>query len=170
MTRLYHLWLAFLALPALIFDSRRRALFREMQTFCHNLPAALKGPLPQALQKLTPDVVRSAYSVSDTRYAIRNTHSVRDLADVAALLDRRSSLGLCLRRSLVRYYFLRREGLPVVLQFGAKFVAGKPDREVTGHAWLTLDGQPFYEADENWRGFVVMFSYPNGSGDSVTSL
>ncbi|MEK7324660.1 MAG: lasso peptide biosynthesis B2 protein [Chloroflexota bacterium] len=168
MTRLYHLWLALLTLPALLFESRRRTLFREMQAFCRNLPAALKGPLPQALQKLTPDVLRIAYSVSDTHYAIRTT--VRNLADVAALLDHRSPLGLCLRRSLVRYHFLRREGLPVVLQFGAKFVAGKLDREVTGHAWLTLDGQPYHEADENWRGFVVMFSYPNGSGDSVTSL
>lgn len=171
MTRLYHLWLALLTWPPLLFDSRRRALFHEMQTFCRNLPAALKGLLPEALQKLTPDVLCIPYSVdANTHYALRTTHSVRDLADVAALLDRRSPLGLCLRRSLVRYHFLRREGLPVVLQFGAKFVAGAPDREVTGHAWLTLNGKPYYEADENWRGFVVMFSYPNESGDSVTSL
>jgi hypothetical protein len=80
---------------------------------------------------------------------------------LAALLDRRSPLGLCLRRSLTRYHFLRRIGVPVVLQFGAKFVAGKPDREVTGHAWLTLNGRPYYEANENWRGFAVMFSFPN---------
>ena len=152
MTRLYHLWLALITLPALLFESRRRALFREMQTFCRNLPAALKGPLPEALQKLTP-VKGAATNVG--------ADSIRDLADIVALLDRRSPLGLCLRRSLVRYHFLRREDLPVVLQFGAKFVAGKPDREVTGHAWLTLDGQPYDEADENWRGFVVMFSYPN---------
>jgi hypothetical protein len=161
-TRLYHLWLALLTLPPLLFDSRRRALFREMRAFCHNLPTALKGPLPEALQKLTPDVLRIAYSVdADTQHATRNTGEIRDLADVVVLLDRRSPLGLCLRRSLVRYHFLRREGLPVVLQFGAKFVAGKPDRDVTGHAWLTLDGKPYHEADENWRGFVVMFSYPN---------
>jgi len=53
--------------------------------------------------------------------------------------------------------------VPVVLQFGAKFVAGKPDREVTGHAWLTLNDEPYYEADENWRGFVVMLSFPSDS-------
>ena len=152
MTRLYHLWLALIILPALFFDSRRRALFGEMEAFCRDLPAALKGPLPEALQKLTP-MMEPAINVG--------TDSIRDLADVAALLARRSPLGLCLRRSLVRYHFLRREGLPVILQFGAKFVADKPDREVTGHAWLTLDGQPYYEADENWRGFVIMFSFPN---------
>jgi len=76
------------------------------------------------------------------------------------LLDRRSPLGLCLRRSLVRYHYLRRAGLPVDLKFGAKFVAGKPDREVTGHAWLTLNDHPYVEADENWKGFVVMLSFP----------
>ena len=152
MIRFHHLWLALITLPALLFDSRRRALFREMRTFCSNLPAALKGPLPQALQKLTPTMEPAINVGAD---------SIRDLADVAALLERRSPLGLCLRRSLVRYHFLRRKGLPVILQFGAKFVADKPDREVTGHAWLTLDGQPYYEADENWRGFVIMFSFPN---------
>jgi hypothetical protein len=153
-TRLYHLWLALLTVPALIFDSRRRALFHDMRAFCRNLPAALRGPLPEALQKLTP-MREPAINVE------ADAERIRDLADVVALLDRRSPLGLCLRRSLVRYHFLRREGLPVVLQFGAKFVGGKPDREVTGHAWLTLGGNPYLEADENWRGFVVMFSYPN---------
>ncbi len=162
MTRLYHLWLALVTLPVLLVESRRQTLFREMQAFCRNLPAAIKGPLPETLQKLTP-----VERIGNSLYSVNH---VRDLADVAALLERRSPLGLCLRRSLARYHFLRREGLPVVLQFGAKFVAGKPDRDLTGHAWLTLDGQPYYEADENWRGFVVMFSYPNGSGDSVTSL
>ncbi len=85
---------------------------------------------------------------------------IRDLSDLTALLDRRSSLGLCLRRSLVRFHYLRRAGLPVTLKFGAKFVAGKPDREITGHAWLTLDDAPYHEADENWKGFVVMLSFP----------
>jgi len=148
--RLRHLWLAVTTLPGLLLNPQRRTLFREMQTFCRNLPQALKGPLPEALQRLTPIVGAGCVGAGCTR----------DLADLSSLLDRRSPLGLCLRRSLVRYHFLRREGLPVMLQFGAKFVGGKPDREVTGHAWLTLDGQPYHEADENWRGFVVMFSFP----------
>lgn len=151
--RLRHGLLTLAALPGLIFSPQRRTLFREMQMFCQNLPAALRSPLPEALGRLTP-----AMGSGCTR-DIENT--IRDLADVAALLNRRSPPGLCLRRSLVRYHFLRREGLPVTLQFGAKFVAGKPDREVTGHAWLALDGQPYHEADENWRGFAIMFSFPN---------
>jgi len=165
MTRLRHWWLAVTTLPLLIFNPYLRSLLFGMRTFCRSLPDALRGPLLPALQNLTPNVSRITYSVSDTRYAIRDTdeRTLRQLADIAALLDRRSPLGLCLRRSLTRYHFLRRVGVPVVLQFGAKFVAGKPDREVTGHAWLTLNDEPYYEADENWRGFVVMLSFPSDS-------
>ncbi len=144
------MWLAFRTLPGLIANSRRRALLREMRGFSRSLPAELKAPLPAALQRITP----AAQSTSE---AERN---IRQLADVAALLDRRSPLGLCLRRSLTRYQFLRRAGVPVVVHFGAKFVDGKPDREITGHAWLTLDGQPYHESDENWRGFTVMITWP----------
>ena len=149
-TRLRHVWLAIITLSGLIFSPQRRALLREMQDFIRSLPTVLKAPLPAALQHITP----AAGSTSETE------RSVRNLADLTALLDRQSPLGLCLRRSLTRYHFLRRAGVPVVLQFGAKFVNGKPDREVTGHAWLTLDGQPYHESDENWRGFTVMIAWP----------
>ncbi len=155
--RLRHLWLALRALPMLIVSPPRRALFREMQTFIRALPAALKAPWPEALARLTP-AHREAVSGMSADFV--GADSIRDMSDLTALLDRRSSLGLCLRRSLVRFHYLRRAGLPVTLKFGAKFVAGKPDREITGHAWLTLDDAPYHEADENWKGFVVMLSFP----------
>lgn len=160
--RLRHLWLALRALPMLIVSPQRRALFREMQTFIRALPAALKAPLLEALARLTPARGHAASDLGAdfARGDFAGADSIRDLADLTALLDRRSSLGLCLRRSLVRFHYLRRAGLPVNLKFGAKFVAGKPDREITGHAWLTLDDAPYHEADENWKGFVVMLSYP----------
>ncbi|HKZ85801.1 MAG TPA: lasso peptide biosynthesis B2 protein [Anaerolineae bacterium] len=148
--RLRHIGLALAALPGLMISARRRALFREMRAFARNLPAVLKSPLPAAMQQITPLSQPSGDSEP----------VVRDLADLAALLDRRSPLGLCLRRSLTRYHFLRRAGVPVVVRYGAKFVDGKPDREITGHAWLTLDGHPYHEADENWRGFTVMITWP----------
>ncbi|MEK6575818.1 MAG: lasso peptide biosynthesis B2 protein [Chloroflexota bacterium] len=158
MARLRHGWLAVTTLPALLFNHNLRLLLAEMRTFCRNLPSALKGSLPEALQQLTP--------AADNVLTDVGADYTRNMADLAALLDRRSPLGLCLRRSLTRYHFLRRIGVPVVLQFGAKFVAGKPDREVGGHAWLTLNGRPYYEADENRRGFTVMFSFPDSNPDS----
>ena len=150
MTRLRNLWLALTTLPGLLFDSRQRRLFAEMRAFCRRLPSALAAPLPQALASFT----------SPTSDLSLPTSQIRRLADVAALLDRRSPLGVCLRRSLTRFHYLRRAGLPVAVQFGARFVRGKPDREIAGHAWLTLDGQPYFEDGENYRGFTVMMSFP----------
>jgi len=151
MTRLAHWWLAVTTLPLLLVSPNLRSLWVEAQAFCRSLPEALQGPLLEALARLTPKT---------SALVVRDEATVRRLTDVASLMDRRSPLGLCLRRSLTRYYFLRQLGVPVVLQFGAKFVAGKADRAVTGHAWLTLNGQPYYEAAENYQNFTVMFSFP----------
>ncbi len=152
--RLQHVGLALTTLPMLVSSAQRRALFREMRAFIRQLPGELKSPLPYALQHMTP-LQSQADGVE---------RDVRELADIAALFERSSPLGLCLRRSLTRYYYLRRIGVPVVVHFGAKFVNGQPDREITGHAWLTLNDQVYFEADENWRGFTVMYSFPEDNG------
>ena len=153
--RLRHVWLAFITLPGLVLIPRRRALFREMRVFVRNLPAMLKAPLPVALGRITPAPGARAES----------EQTLRNLVDLTALLDRQSPLGLCLRRSLTRYHFLRRAGVPVVVRFGARFVDGKPDREITGHAWLTRGDAPYYEDGENWRGFTVMLSFPQDNSE-----
>src|SRR5574337_296977 len=121
-----------------------------MRAFVRRLPQALATPLPEALAALTPATFDPGLPTS----------ALRRLADLAALLDRRSPLGLCLRRSLVRYHFLRGAGLPLVLNFGARFKGGTPDREIAGHAWVTLNGQPYFEDGENYRGFTAMLKYP----------
>src|SRR5437016_3338811 len=129
LTRLRH-WATGLTALIWLLPPRRRALWKEMRAFMRDLPKVLESPLPQALAALTPASPDLAFSAS----------TVRLLADAAALFERRSPLGLCLRRSLIRYHFLRRAGVPLVLNFGARFRAGQPDREVTGHAWVTLNG------------------------------
>lgn len=149
--RVRRLALALALLPGLIVDPGRRALLAQMRAFCRALPQALEAPLSGALDRMLAMEAQAAPYSPDT---------LRRLADLAALLERRSPLGLCLRRSLTRAHFLRRAGVPVAVQFGAKFVDGRPDRAVTGHAWLTLDGQPYFEDEENWREFTVMLAYP----------
>jgi hypothetical protein len=152
LARLRHGLLALSALLGLLFDVRQRRLFAEMRAFARQLPQVLAAPVPQALATLTFPT-REA----DLRLP---TSTVRRLADLTALLDHRSPFGLCLRRSLIRYHFLRRTGLPVEVRLGARFKAGQPDREVTGHAWVTLNGEPYFEEGENWQGFTVMLSFP----------
>lgn len=149
-TRLRNIGLALKILPRCLIDPHRRQLFREMHAFIRQLPIVLKGPIPQALQSITP----TNSSRTDSEQA------TREMADVVALLDRASPLGLCLRRSLTRYHFLRELGVPVAVHFGAKLIGGKPDRSITGHAWLTLNDQIYFEAGENYRGFSEMLTFP----------
>jgi hypothetical protein len=144
-------WLLGLSALALLAPSpARRQLWSELRAYERGLPAVLAGPLPPALAAQTP--ARADLTLP--------AEEVRLLADAAALFERRSPLGLCLRRSLARYHFLRRAGVPLVINFGARFKAGVADRQVTGHAWVTLEGQPYYEDGENYQDFTVMLRYP----------
>lgn len=146
--------LALSCLPALASNVGQRALLEEMRLFCRQLPTVLAQPIAQAMVALTPQTGGGGSQFGED--------TTRNLADLAILLERRSPLGICLRRSLVRYHYLHQLGVPVMVQFGAKFVKGEQAKDVTGHAWLTLNGEPYFEAEENWRDFVVMFSWPAG--------
>ena len=149
--RLRNLGLALSVLPRLIARREERVLLREMQAMARRLPGILEAPLPQAMAELAPEPGAGGS---------RDAGTVRRLADVAALLERRSPLGICLRRSLLRYHFLRRAGVPLVVQFGARFAQKQVGREIAGHAWVTLDGEPYYERSDNWQGFAVIYRWP----------
>ena len=123
-----------------------------MRLFCQGLPVQLQQPLPKALAQISAFIPSAQPHIGEKQ--------TRELADLAALLDRRSPLGLCLRRSLTRYYFLRRINVPLNIQFGAKFVGTQADRDVTGHAWVMVNGRPYHEIEADWRGFTVMFIWP----------
>jgi hypothetical protein len=64
--------------------------------------------------------------------------------------------GNCFPRSLSLYWFARRLGYPVVFHCGVR----KELSNLDGHAWLTLDHQPFHETGQYWQDFTVTFSYP----------
>ena len=123
-----------------------RRMLREIITLGRQLPQRLQAPLPDALAALTPPVEASALSYQRIRY----------LVDVLSALGVGRPLGLCLRRSLLRYYFLRQAGLPLVIHFGARRLGS----DIGGHAWLTLHGEPYYEAPHHVQPHTVMWSYP----------
>jgi len=64
--------------------------------------------------------------------------------------------GNCFPRSLALYWFARRLGYPVLFHCGVR----KEVSNLDGHAWLTLDRQPFHEKGQQWQCFTVTFSYP----------
>lgn len=148
--RLRHLWQALTALPGLLFSRRQRRLYREMRSLSRRLPAVMDQPLPRAMQQLSPQ--GESLGLAEVE--------VRRLADLVALLDRRSPLGFCLRRSLLRYHFLRRAGLALRLHFGARLKTDRQERAIGGHAWVTHRGRPYHEADEHWRDYVIMVTWP----------
>jgi hypothetical protein len=97
-TRLEHVTIAAATAPGWLLWAERRRLLAEMRQLCRQLPSMLQQPLPQAMILLA--------TVAPQRL-LPGEAATRRLADLAALLERRSPLGLCLRRSLLRYHYLR---------------------------------------------------------------
>lgn len=64
--------------------------------------------------------------------------------------------GNCFPRALALYWLARRVGRPVRFYCGIK----REDSKLDGHAWLTLDQEPFHELSEQWRQYTVTFSFP----------
>ena len=120
------------------------------------LPRQFDQPLPQMMTRLTPHPTHSSPC---------QPHTVRRLADAVAAWHLNSPLGICLRRSLLRYYFLREAEVPVRVVFGARLKAQADGGGLGGHAWLTLDGRPYYENPGDYKGFVEMYAYPPEGSD-----
>jgi hypothetical protein len=68
----------------------------------------------------------------------------------------------CLERSLLTYRFLAREGLDPRLVLGAR----RADGRVRGHAWVTIDGRPVMDGDEEIEQFTPVVEF--GAGGTRT--
>lgn len=126
---------------------------RRMMHFSRRLPCEFDQPLPEMMAQLTPPP-------QPAQAAGLSESAIRRLADAVAAWHVRSPLGICLRRSMLRYYFLREAGVPVQLIFGARLKGEREGGGIGGHAWLTLNGAPYHENPADYQGFVVMYSYP----------
>ena len=157
-SRRRHWWLALTVVPRLITGKQQRQLLVTMRRFVQQLPSLLQAPLPEAM---------AAISTSEHSLSL-NSNEVRQLADLAALLERGSPLGICLRRSLVRFHFLQQTGLPIQLIVGARFSHGRhADSTVNSHAWTTVGGRPYHEVVADYEPFTPIFHWPPES-ESVT--
>ena len=135
-----------LILTCALADPARRRFIHEALALARELPVRMDSPLPAALAELTPAPAPQ----------LLDTDTIRQIADALTAFGAGRPLGICLRRSLLRYYFLRRAGVPVVVHFGARRLGER----IGGHAWLTLNGQPYFEAPEHYLNYALMFSYP----------
>ncbi len=129
-----------------------RAMLAEMRRVQRSLPQRYQTrSLPDFLAELTPE---------RADWAGRDEEQVRALTDALALLDRSSPFGLCLRRSLLRYHFLRRTGLPLGIVFAMRARRADEPPGMAGHAWNILREQPYHERPEDMAGFTEVYRWP----------
>jgi hypothetical protein len=109
-------------------------------------------PLPDLLRRLT--VARAGDAVDPGR-----------LAEAVKVVTRVSRLGvfdlpifprLCLRRSLVLYAILIRDGYPARIHFGVR----SDGIELNGHSWVTVRGIPLGENAPE-EAFRAVYSHPS---------
>ena len=106
--------------------------------------------LDRVLQSLTPAAGASAPDPAQVEQTARY---------VDALLRRFPSVGGrgCMIRSLAVYSRARRSGVPVRFHCGVR----RNGSALDGHAWLTLDGEPFLEPVDPRPAYAVVFSFPD---------
>ncbi len=143
---------ALLTLAGAYADPDLRPLIPAIRQLAAGLPARHDAlPLPEFLAELTPAAADLTALDHDR---------LRGLVDALARSDRRHPFGLCLRRSLLRYHFLRRAGLPLGITFGVRIRQPHEPPGLAGHAWNTLGGRPWRENEEDYRGFTVLYVWP----------
>lgn len=105
--------------------------------------------LDGCVAELTPPRVPTAPAIEGE---LERIHRVTD-----ALLRRfRPTRTACMVRALVRYRLLRQHGVDAIFSMG---VRRDEEGELTGHAWVTVDGEAVMER-EDWRAYRSQFRYP----------
>lgn len=133
-------------------DPDLRPLIPVIRRVARELPARQRvQSLPAFLAELTP---------AEADLVGIEPERLRRLVDALARVDRRHPFGLCLRRALLRYHFLRRAGLPLEIVFGVRIRQPYERPGLAGHAWNTLDGRPWHEDESDYRGFTVLYRWP----------
>ncbi len=119
------------------------------------LLVALRLAQPGAMKNLLALVNKLTPSSSDPR-RLKYT-AAAEIAAITDLLATRIRPSLpCLPRALLRYRALRKLGEPAVLRVGIMLDNGVS----SGHAWVTVDGIPFFEDPTHLARYTVLLSYP----------
>jgi hypothetical protein len=110
--------------------------------------------LPTLARRIEPRTV--ATPPADTHEAARHGRRVVD-----RVLDRapRFVPRGCIPRGFARYAVLRRMGVDATLCFGL----GRPDGDIAGHCWITLEGDILFEPDETEATFTEVVRIAGGT-------
>lgn len=133
-------------------QSKNLKILLEMFAFLAATPLLMRFySLDQFLSLITPSPKRHCNSNSQSTSSRIN--------QLGSFLLKRDCLFLkktCLKRSLLLYYFLRKNGIEVQIHFGVK----KCGSYLAGHSWLTLKGNLFMDKKRVAVAFTPIISYP----------
>ena len=122
-------------------------VFLQVIILWSTLPILLFFPLEHVLQLLTPSPRLPSRPVSSSKIILLVNYWFR----LTRIIARNS----CLKRSLVLYHLLNRNGIPVRICIGIK----KENGHLIGHSWIeSKDGS--IEENRDVDDFVVMYTYP----------
>jgi hypothetical protein len=123
--------------------------------------ASLAIGLPVLLRVMSLSTLMQIWTPARTRRRARAFDADR-MARLTDLVLARLPLArnTCLIRSLVLYRLLRTGGMPARIHFGVR----QAGRKLTGHSWLTCEGQPLSESPAN-TAFSEIHSYPPDTGE-----
>lgn len=126
------------------------ALFARVFLFATVVPLVLRLPLRTQERLLEPRRVRVRVDLNRAERVIAHTESAIAMGEPVV---RRG----CLTRGYTRYFFLRRAGLDVSLDFGMGTVNGRFE----GHCWLVREGAPYLEKVDPRPVFARTYSFPS---------
>jgi transglutaminase superfamily protein len=109
-----------------------------------SVPLLMRLPLPRVARVLEP---RRAPHRGDAEHVLA-------LVNLALALARPIVRPTCLHHGITRYYFLRRAGANVQLNFGIGRVENGP---FAGHCWLARHGEPFAEPRDPRPVFTTVY-------------
>ena len=136
----------------LLRHSKNLETLLKMSIFAALMPLLLKCySLERVLGMITPNI--------KGRQGVTSPASVESIVRLGVLLLKRNRLFLknsCLNRSLLLYYFLRKDGIEVQIHFGVKKLQGY----LTGHSWLTQNGNLLIDKKRHVEDFTTIISYP----------
>jgi hypothetical protein len=135
-----------------------RALLRDPRELARALPVLAVAALVPLLMRLP---LRRLEALIEPRHAperpdvARQAWIERRLDDIIAAGHPLVRPG-CLTRGVTHYFFLRRAGVDVRLQFGI----GRPQGQDEGHCWLVRDGEPYLERVDPRHAFTGTYAIP----------
>ena len=131
-------------------------LFGQILLLWLLLPSLLRRlPLRPLLNLLTPRRPKQPDDTGGSR--LQQIRLFTDYCLTRLWLQRGQT---CLTRALLRYYFLRRAGVPVRIQIAVKREHGQSEHgQLVGHSWLESP-DPHFDEHGSANEFTIIYTYP----------